>query len=213
MAARRRSTSDDTLLALARMSGRLGAATTSRSRRRSAAIGRRQRSRRANPTWRVPPHTYLLLFGITLIITVVQLLKAWVLLLLAAAAGAWLLGLARRKRQQERAAARRRQNAQELGHLLALHPQEFEIATRDVLAMHGFRLQPAGGTRDRGIVLVDTDATGARTVVQCKRYGPGRTVGGPEVRALLGAMTQACAHRGLLVTTATFTSPDHSPVG
>lgn len=119
--------------------------------------------------------------GIALIVTAVQLLKGWVLLLLAAAAGAWLLRFAQRKRQQEQAVALRRQDAQEIGRLLAMHPKEFEIATRDVLAMHGFRLEHAGGTRDRGVDLVGVDAAGTRTVVQCKRYGPGHTVGGPEV--------------------------------
>jgi DDE superfamily endonuclease/Restriction endonuclease len=46
-----------------------------------------------------------------------------------------------------------------------MHPREFEVATRDVLAVHGFRLQHAGGTRDRGVDLVGTDATGAHTVL------------------------------------------------
>lgn len=100
-----------------------------------------------------------------------------------------------KQRRQETLAATR--------NISSLAPSEFEEYIGVLFEKDGYRVQRTGGSGDRGIDLVihqDREAS----VVQCKRYeddiGPG------AVRELIGAMTNARATRGFLVTTSGFTA-------
>lgn len=143
------------------------------------------------------------------VVAVVQATHGLILLVPLAGGGALWWKQQHDAQQRRELAAQQEQHrlwqAGQLRQLYSQHPRDFELTTRDVLAAHGYRLQHAGRTNDRGVDLVGSAPNGAPVIVQCKRYGPGRTVGGPDVRALIGAMAQARAHHGLLVTTATFT--------
>ncbi|MFC0863824.1 restriction endonuclease [Sphaerimonospora cavernae] len=66
-------------------------------------------------------------------------------------------------------------------------------------------MQRIGGSGDGGVDIVAVAAIGERFVVQCKRWA--KSVGSPEIRNLLGALHAYPGHRGVLVTTAGFTSP------
>jgi restriction system protein len=87
--------------------------------------------------------------------------------------------------------------------ICSLTPAEFEKYVGVLFEKEGYRVKRTGGSGDRGIDLVIYQNQQA-SVVQCKRYeddiGPG------AVRELIGAMTNAGATRGFLVTTSGFTT-------
>ncbi|PWT76993.1 MAG: hypothetical protein C5B60_03390 [Chloroflexi bacterium] len=70
------------------------------------------------------------------------------------------------------------------------------------------RLNLTGGGGDLAADIVCYDATGQKTVVQCKRYAPGNLVGSPEIQTFIGMMV--AHHRalaGIYVTTSGYTEP------
>lgn len=98
-----------------------------------------------------------------------------------------------------------------LKNLQQRHPDFFEQAVVDVLVAMGYGGTEGGGTRlgksgDGGVDgVIDQDALGlSRIYVQAKRYGPGNTVGRPEVQGFVGALTGRGASQGVFVTTSTF---------
>lgn len=85
----------------------------------------------------------------------------------------------------------------------ALSPSQFEAYVGLLFESAGYRVRRTGGSGDRGIDLrVYRD--GRMSVVQCKRYED--NVGPGTVREFIGAMTNAGAARGILVTTSGFTA-------
>jgi restriction system protein len=129
-----------------------------------------------------------------------------VLLWLGAAAVALLLGWIAATRIRRRRWRLRRET---LEGLLALTPREFEDEVAGLLESLGFReVTVSGAAGDLQADIVATDPDGLATVVQCKRYAPGRSVGSPVVQSFVGmARLQHGCDRALLVTTATFTAP------
>ena len=124
-----------------------------------------------------------------------------------------LLGMVWFRGRGRRAAARRAadqarlrvETARHIGPLLTGSGPEFELAVADVLRAHGYDLERVGGSGDRGVDLVGTDADGWKVVVQCKRYGPDNKVGSPAVQSFMGTMFNQEAEQGIFVTTSTYT--------
>ncbi|MEU8383343.1 restriction endonuclease [Streptosporangium sp. NPDC048865] len=82
----------------------------------------------------------------------------------------------------------------------------FEALVEALLRREGFHgVRRIGGSGDGGVDVVATAPGGDRFVVQCKRWGT--SVGAPQIRDLLGALHAYPGHRGVLVTSATFTAP------
>jgi len=103
---------------------------------------------------------------------------------------------------------RARRVVKTLDGLVALTPAQFEEAAAAALRRAGFRgVRRVGGAGDRGADLLARDAVGRPVVVQCKRYGRGRSVGSPAIQTLLGTQRIFGAERALFVTTAGFTAP------
>ena len=98
---------------------------------------------------------------------------------------------------------RRKETLAATRNICSLTPSEFEEYVGVLFEKEGYRVQRTGGSGDRGIDLV-VHQDRLASVVQCKRYeddiGPG------AVRELIGAMTNAGATRGFLVTTSGFTA-------
>jgi restriction system protein len=98
---------------------------------------------------------------------------------------------------------RRRKKLVTTRNICSLSPSEFEAYVGLLFEKAGYRVKRTGGSGDRGIDLV-VHRNGQASVVQCKRYegniGPG------TVRELIGAMTNAGADHGFLVTTSEFTA-------
>jgi len=98
---------------------------------------------------------------------------------------------------------RRRETLAATRNISSLTPSEFEEYIGVLFEKDGYRVQRTGRSGDRGIDLV-IHQNRETSVVQCKRYeddiGPG------AVRELIGAMTNARATRGFLVTTSGFTA-------
>jgi restriction system protein len=91
---------------------------------------------------------------------------------------------------------------------LAMTPREFETAVGQILGRQGYRLAVTGGPGDLAADLAGTDPDGRPTVVQCKRYAPGRPVGSRDVQLLIAmGVRHHNAERLLLVTTSDFTDP------
>jgi restriction system protein len=65
-----------------------------------------------------------------------------------------------------------------------------------------------GRSGDGGVDgVINEDRLGLdRVYVQAKRYGPGSTVGRPEVQAFVGSLVGLGASKGVFVTTSTFSS-------
>lgn len=113
-----------------------------------------------------------------------------------------------RRRARQRQARLHIQQAQHLGQLLTVSGAEFEDIAVDLFQAIGYRdVQRIGGSGDLGIDLFGTDADGLRVIIQCKRYGRGQKIGSPVVQALMGAVVNNDADRGIFVTTSTFTAP------
>ena len=119
----------------------------------------------------------------------------------------WFRGRGRRvaARRAAEQARLRVETARHIGPLLTGSGPEFELAVADVLRAHGYDLERVGGSGDRGVDLVGTDAEGWKVVVQCKRYGPDNKVGSPAVQSFMGTMFNQEAEHGIFVTTSTYT--------
>jgi restriction system protein len=104
---------------------------------------------------------------------------------------------------QLRIEQRRKETLAATRNICSLTPVEFEEYMGVLFEKEGYRVKRTGGSGDRGIDLVVYENR-ETSVVQCKRYeddiGPG------AVRELIGAMTNAGATRGFLVTTSGFTA-------
>ncbi len=82
----------------------------------------------------------------------------------------------------------------------------FEALVEALLRREGFReVRRIGGSGDGGVDVVATAPGGEHFVIQCKRWGA--SVGSPQIRDLLGALHAHPGHRGVLVTSSTFTAP------
>ena len=92
----------------------------------------------------------------------------------------------------------------------AADPREFEMQVAQALQARGLSVQVTGGAGDEGVDIIARDpapVTGGTYLVQCKRYAPDRKVGVAEVRELYGALQEKRASKGILATTASFTTP------
>ncbi len=119
------------------------------------------------------------------------------------------------KLRQRRALERQRQQQARLAHvstlggLLTLTPTQFETAVGDLMRFWGYLdVQHTGGGGDLAADIICRDSVGRLTVVQCKRYAPGKSVGSVEVQQFIGMIV--AHHRaqfGIFVTTSDFTAP------
>jgi restriction endonuclease Mrr len=87
--------------------------------------------------------------------------------------------------------------------ICSLSPSDFEAYVGLLFENAGYRVKRTGGSGDRGIDLV-VHRNGQASVVQCKRYED--NIGPGTIRELIGAMTNAGADHGFLVTTSAFTA-------
>jgi restriction system protein len=96
-----------------------------------------------------------------------------------------------------------------IGDVLALTPGQFEDLAAALLSRLGYaQMQRVGGAGDLGADLVGRDPQGRSTIVQCKRYAPGATIGTPVVQTFIGMLTvHHRAERGVIVSTAGYTQP------
>lgn len=124
------------------------------------------------------------------------------------AAGVTAAGIARLTTASSRHRQRRRQLSTLQG-LLELTPAEFEQEVAGLLHRMGFSSVTAvGGAGDLQADIVALDPDGLATVVQCKRYAPGRTVGSPVIQSFIGmARVHHNCDRAMVVTTGSFTVP------
>jgi restriction system protein len=99
-----------------------------------------------------------------------------------------------------------------LARMLESSPAFFEKIIVDLLLAMGYGGSRAdageqlGGTGDGGVDgLIREDQLGLdRVYLQAKRYKPGNTVTSETVRAFIGALVGKGAHKGVLITTSTF---------
>lgn len=105
---------------------------------------------------------------------------------------------------------RRRRNLrrhQTLGDFLTLTPSAFEEAVAALLRANGFRrVRTVGGAGDLAADITATAPDGQRTIVQCKRFGPGRAVGSRDMQGFLGMTVLHHRARGIFVTTSHYTA-------
>lgn len=117
----------------------------------------------------------------------------------------------RRRRQLAAVAASERARtalmlARDLDTLLMFPPAAFEQLAGVVLERLGYtEVVHVGGANDRGADLTAADPYGQRIVVQCKRYALHRKVDSPTMQLLVGAIVMHRAHRGLMITTSSYT--------
>ncbi len=99
--------------------------------------------------------------------------------------------------------------APSLGDLLTLTPAQFEELTLTVLVALGYTdARRSGGAGDLGADVVCRDAQGRSTIVQCKRYAPGSTIGTPDIQTFIGMKSvHHRADRGIFVTTVSYSQP------
>lgn len=67
------------------------------------------------------------------------------------------------------------------GRLQRMDPYDFEAFVADVWEHLGWHTRTVGEPGDRGIDVIATSGD-AKQLIQAKRYGPGTTVGSPEVQ-------------------------------
>ena len=93
--------------------------------------------------------------------------------------------------------------------LLNLTPSQFEIAIADLLKFWGYsNVEHTGGSADLPADIVCYDASGQKTIVQCKHYMPGELVSLPDVQTFIDMMlTHHRASAGIYVTTSAYTEP------
>ena len=104
---------------------------------------------------------------------------------------------------------RRRLHFRTLGELLTLTPTQFEQEVATILAHLDYkRIRRVGRSGDLSADLTCQDNKGRSVVVQCKRLGPGHSVGSPAIQSFLGMQqVHHKAERGVFVTTSRFTKP------
>ncbi|MDQ0030137.1 restriction endonuclease [Arthrobacter bambusae] len=125
-----------------------------------------------------------------------------ILILAFAVGGLWYW---RRRKRIERA----RFHARNLGELLVLTPTQFEHAIGALLTSLGYReVKVSGKAGDLMADITCQNSQGLLVVCQCKRWGPGHSVGTPEVQAFIGMRhAHYGAAEGIFVTTSSFTAP------
>lgn len=102
-----------------------------------------------------------------------------------------------------------------LARILEGTPAFFERMIIDLLLAMGYggsRAEAAeqlGGTGDGGVDgVIREDQLGLdRVYLQAKRYQPGNSVGSETVQAFMGALVGRGAHKGVLITTSSFSKP------
>lgn len=96
-----------------------------------------------------------------------------------------------------------------IGDVLALTPGQFEELTVKLLEAMGYKdARRTGGSGDLGADVVCRDPQGSSTIVQCKRYAPGSSIGAPVVQTFIGMISvHHRADRGIVVSTSGFTLP------
>jgi restriction system protein len=108
-------------------------------------------------------------------------------------------GRARVERQRELA---RRADVR-LAQLASLTGESFEDFVAELLEALGYAVERTGGAGDNGADLCATRG-GQRAIVQCKYHSQG-VIGSPELQKFLGTIHHMQCHKGLYVTTRTFT--------
>jgi restriction system protein len=99
-----------------------------------------------------------------------------------------------------------------LARILENTPSFFEQVIVDLLVAMGYggdrrnAARRLGKSNDGGVDgVIDEDRLGLdRIYVQAKRYAPGTTVGRPEVQGFVGSLVGLGAHKGVFVTTSSF---------
>lgn len=113
-----------------------------------------------------------------------------------------------RYRRRKKRIEGQRFHATNLGELLVLTPSEFEHAIGSFLSGLGYRDVVVSGKAGDLADITCRDTQGRLVVCQCKRYGPGHSVGTPEVQAFIGMRhSHFGAAEGIFVTTSRFTNP------
>lgn len=99
-----------------------------------------------------------------------------------------------------------------LARALASSPREFELLVIRLLSAMGYgklgQVEHSGRSGDGGIDgIISQDPLGLdRIYVQAKRFGADQTVTRPVIQGFVGALMGAQGDRGVLITTASFTS-------
>jgi hypothetical protein len=98
----------------------------------------------------------------------------------------------------------------------AAHPEElrtidrrrFEELVAQIFREFKYEVELTARTRDGGrdVIAIKREEVNVRFLIECKRPNPGKPVGVAPVRALLGVTTNERATKGILATTAHFTS-------
>lgn len=91
----------------------------------------------------------------------------------------------------------------------ALDPIAFEDTAKSLLIQMGFDATTTKASGDGGVDIVamnEQPIISGKYVIQCKRYAIGNNVGEPAVRELYGVMHSENANKGILITTADFTT-------
>jgi restriction system protein len=108
-------------------------------------------------------------------------------------------GRAQVERQRDLA---RRADAR-LAQLGSLTPETFEEFVAELLEALGYEVEHTGGTGDEGADL-RVARGGQRAIVQCKYHSQG-VIGSPQLQKFLGTIHHTRCHKGIFVTTRTFT--------
>lgn len=90
--------------------------------------------------------------------------------------------------------------------LRALSWRDFERLVGEAYRRRGYLVEEIGGSAPDGGVDLEVYSGGRKTVVQCKRWRTNQ-VGVSPIRELYGVMVAEKAHRGIFVTSGTYT-PD-----
>lgn len=119
--------------------------------------------------------------------------------------GVCLLGIVVIVRERREWAGRRREIASTDG----MSGTEFERWVARLMRRTGFRsVRVCGGADDQGADITARAPDGRLTVVQCKRFDPGRSIGSPVVHTFAGpAHGIHKAELAVLVATTGFTAP------
>lgn len=92
---------------------------------------------------------------------------------------------------------------------LSLTLSQLEEATRDILEAIGFQdARRVGGAVDLSADILYSDAQGRTTIVECKRYPPGSTVGTEDIQRFIAKKNvQHQVEQGVYVTTTSYSPP------
>lgn len=111
------------------------------------------------------------------------------------------IDIGRARVEHQRDAARRADL--KLAQLATLTPETFEEFVAELFEALGYTVEHTGGTGDEGADL-SAHRAGQRAVVQCKYHSRG-VIGSPELQKFLGTIHHTRSHKGIFVTTRTFT--------